>query len=422
MVAADGAPGAGIGSLWPAVAVIAFAAAALFAPRGLVVILALGAVLGLTAGTVRSGLDAALKSPPLAPIGLLMLWAAVAIWWSPDRAEAIRSWHGLLWVALGALVVVAQAHGLRPGTRLRLERAMVAAAAGFVVILGLEVATDAVIMRSLRTALYGDIYPVDWIFLGHYLRPTAVLAIFAWPCALVLWRRFGPGLALVFLVLAAGLAGLIGMNAAFLAMLAGGLVFAATFRFPRAGAAALAILTAATVLLAPLIVALIADPGLAALPSSWVHRLVIWNFVSERIAENPWIGWGFDASKHLPGATEPIVIGGIATVTLPSHPHNGSLQVWAELGVPGALALAAVFAGAAWAIRSANLPRLDSAARAAGLAAFFVLFSLSYGAWQNWWLALAALIAALYVALSGPLTPRASLSGDPSTDRPPIGR
>ena len=91
MVAADGAPGAGIGSLWPAVAVIAFAAAALFAPRGLVVILALGAVLGLTAGTVRSGLDAALKSPPLAPIGLLMLWAAVAIWWSPDRAEAIRS-------------------------------------------------------------------------------------------------------------------------------------------------------------------------------------------------------------------------------------------------------------------------------------------------------------------------------------------
>jgi hypothetical protein len=30
------------------------------------------------------------------------------------------------------------------------------------------------------------------------------------------------------------------------------------------------------------------------------------------------------------------------------------------------------------------------------------MFSLSYGAWQNWWMALAALIAALYVALTPP--------------------
>ncbi len=400
MVAAGGAQNPAIRSFSPAAAVIAFALAALFVPRGMVVVLGLAAVLGLVAGEVRSGLDAALKSPVLVPIGLLLLWAAVALWWAPDRAEAARTWHSLLWVGVGALVVLAQAHRVAPAARARLERAVALAAAGFVGILAIEVATDAVIMGSLRGALYGDIYPADWIFLGHYLRPTAVLAVFAWPAALVLWRRFGPGVALSFVAIAAALAWLIGMNAAFLAIAAGALTFAVALRFPRAAAAALAVLSAAAVLLAPLAVAILADPGLAAVPSSWVHRLVIWNFVTERIAENPWIGWGFDASKHLPGAADPIVISGIATVTLPSHPHNGSLQVWAELGVPGALALAAAFAGAAWALRGANLPRLDSAARAAGLAAFYVMFSLSYGAWQNWWMALAALIAALYVALS----------------------
>ena len=406
MVAAGGAPSPAIQSFSPAAAVIAFALAAVFVPRGLIVVLGFAAVLSLVAGEVRAGFDAALRSPALVPVGLLMLWAAVALWWAPDRVEAMRTWHSLLWVGVGALVVLAQAYRVTPAARARLERAVAIAGAGFVGILAIEVATGAVIMRALRTALYGAIYPADWVFLGHYLRPTAVLAIFAWPAALVLWRRFGPGVALGFLTVAAGLAWWIGMNAALLAIVAGAMTFATILGFPRAGAAALAVVCAAAALLAPLLVAVIADPGLAELPSSWVHRLVIWNFVAERIAENPWIGWGFDASKHLPGGAKPIVINSIATLTLPSHPHNGSLQVWAELGAPGALVLAAVFARLAWALRAPTLARIDRAARGAALAAFFVIFSLSYGVWQNWWMALAALIAALFVALSPPGTVR----------------
>ena len=402
MVAAGGAPTASARRLVLAAAVVAFALTALFAPRGLVVVLGLGATLGLLAGEVRPGFDAAVRSPPLVPIGLLMLWAAIAIWWAPDPAEAIRSWHGLLWVALGALVALAQAHGLSSGARAGIERGVVAAGAAFAGILAIEVATDAIFMRGLRIAVYGDIYPADWSFLGHYLRPTAVLAIFAWPCALVLWRRYGAPLSLAFVVLAAGLAAFIGMNAAFVAMVIGAVVFAAVHWRPRATVPALLVVMVGAVMLAPLIVTAIADPGVARLPSSWVHRLAIWDFVAARIAESPWIGWGFDASKHLPGGAEPIVIRGIETVPLPSHPHNGSLQVWAELGAPGALLLAAVFAGAARAVRAPGLPRADTAARAAGLATFFVMFSLSYGAWQSWWMALAALIAALYVALSPP--------------------
>lgn len=348
MVAAGSVPSASLRGHSPAAAVVAFALTALFVPRGLVVVLGLGAAIALITGQVRPGLDAAVKSPPLVPIGLLMLWAALAIWWAPDPAEAIRSWHGLLWVALAALVVLAQAHGLSADARAGIGRGVIAAGAAFAGILAVEVATDAILMRGLRIATYGDTYPADWSFLHHYLRPTAAL------------------------------------------------------RFPRATVSALLVAMVAAVMLAPLIVTAIADPGVASLPSSWLHRLAIWDFVAARIAESPWIGWGFDASKHLPGGAEPIVIGGIETVPLPSHPHNGSLQIWVELGAPGALLLAAVFAGAAWAIRAPGLPRTDIAARAAGLAAFFVMFSLSYGAWQNWWMALAALIAALFVALSPP--------------------
>ena len=74
------------------------------------------------------------------------------------------------------------------------------------------------------------------------------------------------------------------------------------------------------------------------------------------------------------------------------HPHNGALQVWLELGVIGAVAAAAF-----WGVTLSRLSRAWSDLLIAATrprAAVYLLFGMfNFGVWQEWWLALGALIA-----------------------------
>ena len=95
------------------------------------------------------------------------------------------------------------------------------------------------------------------------------------------------------------------------------------------------------------------------------HRLMIWSFVGDRIAERPLAGWGLDASRVLPGGRDPIRPG---ETWLPLHPHNAPLQFWLELGVPGA-ALASLLIATIWlGLAEAAWPRLYAAAAGASFA------------------------------------------------------
>ena len=112
-------------------------------------------------------------------------------------------------------------------------------------------------------------------------------------------------------------------------------------------------------------------PGLLtaadAIKGSAGHRLLIWSFVGERIAERPLLGWGLDASRAIPGGKEEIRPG---LTRLPLHPHNAALQVWLELGMPGALLAALLSAGCGCASRrDAPWPRSYAAATGGGLTA-----------------------------------------------------
>lgn len=103
---------------------------------------------------------------------------------------------------------------------------------------------------------------------------------------------------------------------------------------------------------------------LAALPDSWRNRVEIWDYMSYRIAERPWLGWGLGASKILDFSNPN---GGLYKfVTAPApHPHNVVTQLWVELGLPG-LMIGAFFA----------LVTLKKASRLAP-----TLVPFAYGAW-----------------------------------------
>ena len=138
------------------------------------------------------------------------------------------------------------------------------------------------------------------------------------------------------------------------------------------------------------------------------HRLMIWSFVGDRIAERPLAGWGLDASRAIPGGRDPIRPG---ETWLPLHPHNAPLQLWLELGAPG-VALAALLVGHLWLGlgAAARWPRLFAAAAGASLFVAILACLATYGIWQEWWLG--ALMFSLFLVL---VMARAAAPADRST-------
>lgn len=138
------------------------------------------------------------------------------------------------------------------------------------------------------------------------------------------------------------------------------------------------------------------------------HRLLIWSFAGDRIAERPVIGWGLDASRAIPGGDDPIRAG---ETWMPLHPHNAALQVWLELGAPGA-ALFALVATLVWgALARVEWPPLFAAAAGASLTIAFLGCFGTYGIWQEWWLGTLSFSLFLVLAMAR-VAGRAGLSAN----------
>jgi O-antigen ligase len=160
------------------------------------------------------------------------------------------------------------------------------------------------------------------------------------------------------------------------------------YRYHRPVARALSLISIIVIVTAPLSFARLERvPGLGeaadGVKISAGHRLLIWSFAGDRIAEHPLIGWGLDASRAIPGGGELIRTD---ESWLPLHPHNAALQLWLELGVPGAV-LFALLAGLAWRVlAAAPWSRAFTAAAGAALTIALVGSLTTYGIWQEWWL------------------------------------
>jgi exopolysaccharide production protein ExoQ len=164
---------------------------------------------------------------------------------------------------------------------------------------------------------------------------------------------------------------------------------AALLYFRRGAVArALAALSMLAILTVPLTLPRLAHlPGVFAAADAFKdsagHRLLIWSFTGERIAERPFFGWGLDAARAIPGGKVEIRP---AQNWLPLHPHDSALQVWLELGAPGA-ALFALLVGFLWLrLGEAPWPRLYAAAAGGSLFAASAIASSGWGIWQEWWL------------------------------------
>jgi O-antigen ligase len=77
------------------------------------------------------------------------------------------------------------------------------------------------------------------------------------------------------------------------------------------------------------------------------------------------------------------------------HPHDAALQLWLELGAAG-VAIAALFFARLFGRIAAGVEedRAMAAACAGAATAYLTIGALSFGVWQEWWLALGTLAVA----------------------------
>lgn len=115
------------------------------------------------------------------------------------------------------------------------------------------------------------------------------------------------------------------------------------------------------------------------------HRQLIWKFTLEKYTEHPLVGWGINTINHIPGATD--IIPKVGGTYISSHPHNWIVEVLAESGLFGLLALLLVLLLLArnligQYIRTRSLSFLVAIAMSA---AYLGSSLFNFSVWSSWW-------------------------------------
>ncbi len=381
-----------------------------YANKGTVILLVLLGLANLW-DVVRAGrkLPSLFWPRPLigALVGLLV-WAAFSALWAETPGLALpRSLEmaGLV-VAGAAALVMLPSWGATE--RRRVGLALTAGLLLLFVAVALDVTQNGMIDGALRR-LTGRA-PNPTIGASRFKIAVTVAGIMLPPLLLWHWwnRRWW---ALV--ILPAGLIGcgiVAHSNTGMLAAVVSGAVLLMALAVPRAVAAVIALLVAGSFLTAPLVIRHLPPPkelaeAIPFMPNSMMHRLAIWRFTADHVVERPLAGWGFDASREIPGGDRdiPAPVRNFGQVTevgfqaMPLHPHNLMLQIWLELGfvgIAGFVVLSLSIIAAALRPPSLTAPALGMTVGA------LVVGAASFGAWQAWWVSAQWLFAVLCLILS----------------------
>ncbi len=381
---------------------------AALAPLAIAPLLPLAALTALAMGGHRDLWRLQVARPLVTLLALIGLWGAASAAWS------ILPWHsfeeGLRFLAIsaGGLVLVATALGLDDAEREQVRRAFVC---GFCIALVLLAA--AALAHALWQPLPADNAIARWLYrFTRFDRGATTVALAVWPLSLGITGQHKAAWLTALLLATLVVVFALASHAAMLCLLMGLATWPVARRLPRATAAVLgtALIAIAAILPAfPLSMGMVAHIHDAApsLSGSIIHRLAIWHFAIDEIAQRPLLGWGLDASRSLPGGSDIIRdprlpdLARLAAPWMPLHPHNAVLQWRLELGLPGAalctLAVLWLLGRLGSASTAAPVPRARAMALVAGA---LVVALVSYGFWQAWWQCSLWITAALAVALA----------------------
>ena len=338
--------------------------------------------------------------PGIALLVLLVIWATIGLAWTPapnlHGLGSLKTFSRatLVHLALQLLLCSALVTGLARLAPENAERALTWLA--FALLAGMALLTEEGLSRAA-------VYQAMMAAVHQHTRPDLAIralaqggfatAVLVWPLGLLLHRQGRTPLALLLaafvpltLILMRGFA----PSAALVVSLP---VYWLVQRYGRPAILSVMGVTAAYMLLTPLVMLAVDHFGLYAhykphLPPSWAERLRIWSFVADQFVQHPLRGAGLDASRTFPGV-------------VPLHPHNGPLQLWYELGAPGAL-LGTGFWVWLWLRIAAHAEgqRLFASVASATATVYIVISAVGFGLWQEWWLCVGALAMSVCVVFA----------------------
>jgi O-antigen ligase len=353
-------------------------------------------------------------------LGALGIWATASGLWSIIPAHSFFEGARFIGESICGFCLLAAIAGMEPSLRMPLARAF---AVGLIVALAL-----------LMIERFAGAPIVHWWHgtpasqfenLGRYDRGVTVLVLLMAPiavAALAVWLR------VLFLAAIVATATLMLSASALMAALATLALYVIARFLPRFTAGAMIAGVVAIGIAIPLatpsydtVLAIHADAPW--IKYSGIHRLLIWRFSADRVAERPLLGWGMDASRAMPGGKTdfndllPTLHYPSGAEALPLHPHDAALQWQLELGIPGLMLGLAIVAFIIY--RVGWRVKLSAHERAAALAlcgSALIVALLSFGIWQSWWQSTLWLVAALYIANA----PRANYLASAADETTPL--
>jgi O-antigen ligase len=372
------------------------------APLGMapLLVIAAVAVVAVAAATVVQAL------PRFAAIAVLLAalgcWGAASALWSIIPGHSLFEGIRFLGESACGVCLLAATTRIAPATRTRLARALAGGIAVALALLMIERFADAPIMHWWHGTT-----PEQFESLGHYDRGVTVLVLLMAPVAVgaaTAWLR----VALIAAIVAA--AALMLSATALMAALVALVVYAIARIAPRftAGAmmAGIVVIGVAIPLATPSYDSVLTLHAEAPwIKYSGIHRLLIWRFAADHVAERPLLGWGMDSSRAMPGGKTnfndilPTLHYPSRAEALPLHPHDAALQWQLELGIPGLVLGLAIVVFVLYRIGWRDvLPAHERAVALALGSGAIIVALLSFGIWQAWWQSTLWLVASLYSA------------------------
>lgn len=353
-----------------------------------------------------------------------VLWVLVVSLWSPGgkpllsgtfsagtfTMDMVGARFGL--TALAALSVMVATRAISPtGARIS------AAALPWVALIqGVGVLVTALLMQPIISIIVEHGLSSDPASMMQNLLRNANAYLLLLPILLVwAWHRLSPVLSIVIFVASLVAFFLTGTQSAMTGACLLLAAMAVVNLFPKTGFKVLFGALGAYILLTPAILA----AGLSSLrqtgfplPDSFVSRSYSWELVGQKILEKPFFGHGLEASQtwtdtygdHPEWLAEIVARQGYDAAwqkawslykVVPTHPHNMSLQVWAETGAVGAILAALAVVCLGWRLRPPGEWEPVSRYAAAGLVgAITALISFAYSMWNEAFWASVVLAAA----------------------------
>lgn len=361
----------------------------------------LAAIAGI-AGYLGYNQKVSVKSIPAVVwgLGLFLLWVVISSTWSPyqDTQSITNPAKLLIGVAayLGAFLL---------SPKQWLARALIGISVILLVLMVYDLNTEYQFSQLFYPLKEGE-HPIarqNSIYqnLSHSIT---VLALLAAPVTYFLCKsgRGGQIAAIIWAAVFFYCSVKAGLSIGVIAACAAGLLMTLAYFFKDRAIDLLILGGIVSILFAPLVgycMRFVRPETKESISDSWEHRVEIWNYVADKIAEKPIFGHGFDASRTFDKTYTGMksITGETWEQTIVSlHPHNAGLHIWSETGAIGAALACLTLFLLRQDLKSAMSARPELIIPIVGfLAAALSLCTFTYGIWQEWLWGIFILVGAL---------------------------